>query len=536
MKSVACTVFVFLLVFLPAVEAIGQTVMVDAGLGSVDRVTTFTSIQEAIGSFASGGVNSGSAAVDVINVATGAVVDDILIADAEATGAASDALVLSEPLTIQGDGGMATIALQMSDLGSTGDDCGLFWRQGTDLVLRDLIFIPSSTHSPTDDALYFRQKGDGGNVTITIENVVITSATHNAPVTLTGLDRPDLAGLQAVTFGGGGIYVVSRSEGGTITLNAQDFVVSSFCAGGANDGLTAYMAGPTQDILNCRVNLGPGCVISNGPRFGIQVSYGSHVRAYGADDAPILIANVEADGVWLNSDSNSPTQASVFECGHLIVAGCGAGGIKEQETRGRGFIKSVTHTILAYCDCPGLEFYAAGTLSSTGGVADAVTIEHVTIHQCGTAPTAAGYDFREAAVACPTYNSTYKTNRDLVISDAIISGTNVGVYNSSDGVISIDYSALVTQNLGGGHTYSLALPTLAAGTSVINLGAGVISDNPHYTAFGEADFALASFLNVENEAFAGKGSDGSDLSGGADHISGFTPPTTTGLVDWAGYR
>ena len=156
-----------------------QTVTVDASNASPDGTTTFNSLQAAIESFqASGdggtGVNHGNAAADVINVVAGTVVDEAIIVDVEATDASQT--VLDEALTIQGSGGQAVIALQMSSLGAIANDCGFVYRQPVDLTLQDLVFIPSLTNTPTDDALYFRQPTDGlSNPVITVDSVVVTS-------------------------------------------------------------------------------------------------------------------------------------------------------------------------------------------------------------------------------------------------------------------------------------------------------------------------------------------------------------------------
>lgn len=533
-KLVRYLVLIAIVVFSTSVMA--QTVTVDAANPSPDNVTTFNSLQMAIHSFqASGdttaaspggvGVNHGDSAPDVINIVSTAVIDESIVADAEGS-LGNGQVVLDEDLTIQGYGVTAIVALQMnSSAASPFNDCGFCWRQSTNLTLKNIIFIPSLTNTPTDDGVYFRQPTSAVNPVINIENVVITSNNgSNAPVTTTGLDNPDLTG--ATGFGDDALYVVSRTEGGSITMNATDLVISSYNTedGGNHDGIIMFMSGTTNDIVNCFVNLGPGCVISNCNRFGIQNPYGGYLNIQGSKEKPVIINNVGADGIWNYSDTTAPTQATICEVNHCIVNNCGGSGIKEQETAGRGFIKSIKNTIISNCEGPGIALFAFGALPPIGGVTDTVEITSVTVHNCGyndgnSPPWSYG-------IAAPVYSATYKTNRNAVITNAIISGSGMtGIYNDGDGTFSVDYSALVTESLGG---YGYALAATTGGSGTINVGANVINDNPIYVAYGVNDFASADFMDVDNPAFAGKGSGGIDLAGGADYIGSWTPPLAVG--------
>lgn len=536
-----------LLLVLPA-GAGAQTVTVDASLGSPDNVTTFNSIQMAIYSFQGSGftsasspggvgVNHGNAAPDIINVITTAVVDEFIAADAEATSGASW-VVLDEALTIQGSGVIAVVALRQSGVGSTDVSTdGFAFRQDVDLTLRDIILIPSRTSTPTDDGLHIHATTHTADTVVTIENVVVTANNgSDAPVTTTGLDTPSLAG--ATGFGDDGVVFFSQTEGGTITLNATGLVISSFnTTTGGRDGLTAYMVGATNDIINCFVTLGPGCVISNCARFGIYNAFGASLSLAGTHDSPVILNNIVADGVWCNSDSAAPTQACILNVDHAIINNCGASGLKEQETRGRGFINSVSNSIISNCTNPGISLFAFGTRPA--GVSDTVTISNVTVHNCGigSTPPPANYDFLAAGIAAPRYQTTYRTNRNVSIQDTIVSGAGLtGLYNSSDGTFSIDYSSLVT---AGPHALSAA----TGGPSTIGTGFNMIASDPQYVTALIGDFASTDYVDVANNDYAARGTAGSDLAGGADYVGGPastpTPPPTpsTGVGHgWAVYR
>ena len=531
--------------------ALAQTVTVDASDGSPNNTTTFSSLQLAITSFqASGDVtagtngsgvgnNNGNGAADVINITTTTVIDEGIFIDA-AGGSGAGLHVLNEALTIQGSGVFGTVALKETGNGTLGNDCGLFWRQDVALTLKDIYFIPSLTNTPADDGMYFRATANAATMVVTVDNIVVTANDGaNAPLTTTGLETEAdafalLQGANVVGFGDDGVYVVSRTEGGSITFNATNMVISCYNTSFAidvdrtdelaNDGIMVFMSGATSDMVNGFLNLGEGCVISTTPRFGIQNPYGGKVTINGSDTKPVILNNIHSDGIWNYSDPAGSTQPTICLVNNAIINNCDNSGIKEDEgeTSRRGFIESVTNTIIANCKAPGIEFYASG--ARPAGVSENVTISNVTVHNCGydMADPGSSYDFRAAGIASPTYAGTNKSNRNVNISKTIISGLDLtGLYNSSDGTYDIDCSSLVTQNLSG---YNYALGTTTSGPSTITVGADVINLNPMYVTYGVNDYASADFMDVDNPAFAGKGCSGIDLAGGADYIGSWTPP------------
>lgn len=550
MKSILCILFVCVLSTL----AFAQTVTVDAANASPNNTSTFNSLQMAIKSFqASGGavastdgagvgVNHGNVAADIINVVAGTTLDEWVVADAQSGGTGSDQVVLDSDLTIQGSGGQAVIALQMNSAAASGatvfSDCGFCWRQDVNLTLKDLALIPSLTNKPTDDGVFFRSTTNQVNTTVTIDNVVVTANNGSgAPVTLTGLDSPDTTG--ATSFGDDGLLVVSRTEGGSIAVNATHLVVALFnpSSSSGRDGVMVFMNGTTSDIVNATLNLGAGCVISNCLRFGIQNPYGGYVNIQGTDAEPVILAKCGGDAIWNSSDVEGTTQATIAEVNHCIISECG-GGIKEQETGGRGFIKSVKNTIIAHCKAPGIEFYAKGALPPTGGVTSSVSIENVTVLDCGydMAAPGANYDFRAAGIASPTYTASsvvYQSNRNVDILNTIVSGPSTGLitglYNSSTGAYTIDYSALPT-----GGIWNEGLAAATGGAATITVGANVLSASPIYVASAAADFASADFADVRNPAYGGAAQAGTDLAGGADYIGDYTPPLSAST--WEMYQ
>ncbi len=534
--------FLIIVLAILASSVMAQTVTVDAAEGSPNNTDTFNSIQMAIHSFqASGavtdstdgsgvGVNHGDAAADVINVLTSAVPDEYVCVDAIG-GGSDDDIVLDEDLTIQGSGGQAVVALQQ--YASAGysyfTDCGFSWRQTVDLTLKDLVLIPSETNTPADDAIYFRAPGDDSDVVVNLDNVVVTANMgSNTPATLTGLDNPDISG--ATGYGDDGIYNVSESDNGSITVNAANLVISSFSTDpeGNHDCIINFLSGSAVDLINANFYLGEGCVLSNAPRFGVQNPYGGYVAIQGSDVSPVIIKNVGADGVW-NYSYPDPNQPSVTTCDYGIICGCGGSGLKEQETDGDGFVQSVTNSIIANTVGPGIAFFADSTLPT--GFTGPVEISNVTVHNCGYAD--ANDPPWSYGIAAPVYDDTYKSNRDVNITDTIVTGYGLtGLYNDGDGTWTVDYTALCTTNYPD-HYYGLATATDGSGT--INLGSNVINDSPIYVAYEMTDCGTEDYLDVDNPNFAGKGSGGSDLAGGADFIGSWEPPQATGN-QWIMYK
>ncbi|MBN1903114.1 hypothetical protein JW926_17465 [Candidatus Sumerlaeota bacterium] len=521
-----------------------QTVTVDASLASPDNISTFNSLQTAITSFqASGdvtagtdgsgvGKNHGNATSDAIHIITAVPIDEAIFIDAEAASA-SGLHILDEDLVIQGQGVNAIVALKQSGFGAVANDCGFFFRQDVNLTLEHIIFMPSAADAPTDDGLFFMSRINGVHTTITVDNVMVTANNgSNAPIISTGLEDGvsvevllDAAGT--VGFGDSAIDLVSRTEGGSITMNATNLVVSAFnksftmldprTGEGNNDAFFLSMEGDIKDIINAFLNLGEGCVISQTPRRGVTNNNGGYVKVNGSDTNPVIFYNCHSDGIFNTSNDTSPTQATICEVNNCIMVNFDNSGLKEQETFGRGFVKSVTNTIIANSKLPGIQFHAFGALPP--GVTSTAIIDNVTFHNCGyAAGTNVNYDFRASCVGSPRYKTTSFSNRNIAITNTIISGAGLtGIYNSSSGAYDVDYSALVTQDAPG-YEYALAVET--AGPGAINLGSHVINDNPCYITWMDTDVASADFMDVDNTAFGGKGTTGSNLSGGADYIGG----------------
>jgi len=218
---------------------------------------------------------------------------------------------------------------------------------------------------------------------------------------------------------------------------------------------------------------------------------------------------------------------------NAIFVNINGSAVKEQETDGRGFIKSVKNSIIANCTAPGIEFYADGALpTDTGlGVTDTVAIENVTLYNCGYGQLDPGtsYDFRFACIASPTYTGPEKSNRNVNIKNSILAGGGVtGIYNSSAGTYTVDYSALVTS-----HTFGEALGAATAGPSTITVGANVINASPIFSQI--ADFTDSAYFDVRNPDFGGAAEGGADLAGGADFIGDYVPPASAQSF-WALYE
>ncbi|MBN1475889.1 hypothetical protein JXA47_03965 [Candidatus Sumerlaeota bacterium] len=527
-------------VLMMSLGAAAQTVSVDAANASPDHTTTFSSLMEAIHSFQAdgtggAGVNHGNAEPDIIRIASTAVIDEAIEMDA-VTG---PSVALDEPLTIEGDGITALVALR-----STGAD-GLWYQQDVDLTLRDIIFIPSRTDTPIDDLIELRATANAADVTITMERVVVTANDgSDGPVTTDGrltATEAEAALATATGVGDDAVYLVSDSGGGSMTLTATDLIISafhtSFSAGdrsteGNHDGMVVFMDGTTSDIVNATVQLGEGCVISCTPRFGIQSSPGAHIDIAGSASDPVVFNHIHSDGIWVTSDSDSPTQASVCTVDRAIFAHIDASALKEQETFGRGFIGSLTNTIIAHCGFPGIELYASGALPP-GGLADStLTVANTTVHGCGTAwdGSDTDYDDRGGCISAPVYQSINASNRSVDMDDVIISGGagQTGLHSGGPCTMAIDFSAIVT--LG-----SNAVGAATSGGGTITVGGSVIGDAIVYLDTDDPfspDFFDVVVYSGQSSPYRTAGTGGAPLSGGGDLVE----LTYSAVSSWSVYR
>jgi hypothetical protein len=500
-----------------------QTVTVDASNGSPNNTTTFNSLQLAIQSFQNSGsttaaspggvgVNSGNAAANVINVVAGTPVDENVSINAESTGV--DQSVHSEAITIQGSGGRGVVALQ-SNAAAALTVYGFTWRTDSNLTVNNMAFIPSATNTPSSAMIELFATTHSANTAISFNDVVVTSNDGSgAPLTLDGQGVPDYTGAVTMPTDGDAIRVISREEGGSITLNLDHVIISAYCQTGNGDGVIAFASGTTTDIINCFVNVGPGCVFSNVSRFGIQNDYGPNVVINGTHDEPVIFNNIGADAIWCLGDTTAPTQAAVFSANHAIFNNVGGSAIKEQETGARGFVNTIRNTIIANAAGGGISLYADGALPPGGLASAEVTVDHVTVHNCGNPTPPASYDDISGQIAAPTYTGGTLSNRNVRIVDTILSGSTAGLsglYNAGTGTMNIGNSAIVT---AGGN----ALTTATGGTGTINQTA-VINDAVVYkntTDPFSPDFFDVVVIVGDGSPYRTAGSGGGALTGGAD--------------------
>jgi len=455
--------------------ASAQTVTVDASLGSPNNTTTFNNLQDAIGSFRASastggaGVNNGNVLPNIVNVISTTPVTGTANFDALAAAVRPELIIMDEDLIVQGQGGLGVFA--GSRIASSTTNGAFVWRQKFNLTLNDMAIIPADT---TPAALcYFKATQEAGDApVVTLNNCVITGNNgSNQPVTVTGLDNPDLSAAGVITLANAndGLYAVSRVENGSLTVNLNNTVISAFSKGGNSDGIIMFMQGTTTDIINTFVNVNAGCVISEIPRFGIQNDYGGFLNINGSLVDPVIMMDVGADGIWTNSDPSGATQAVVTKVNYANILNVKGTAIKEQETGGRGFVDSVTNTKIANTTGPAIALYSKGALPPGGYVSNTVTIDNVVVHNNTIASTPADYDNLSALIASPSYQTTNRSNRAVTVSNSTLTGGagQIGIYNSSDGAYTVSNTVV---SLTGSN--ALSDDFLAVSPGVITEGTG----------------------------------------------------------------
>jgi len=427
---------------------------------------TYATVQAAIDHF---DPDPDAGTANVVQITDNAVYDEVITIDV--------------PVKIEGTGSSRPVlAVQQN---SAGDgDCGIVIEISTgtfnDVALKDLIIIPSLTSTPGDDGV----KSRGQNLNILLDNCVITANDGaDAPVTLDGLTEVDLS--SATPFGDDGMYLggIDTPAGDGTVVTFVNTVSSHNNNAANNDGLVCSGGNTGGYVFQ------DGCVFSYNNRLGIQANGSFEINA--PTNRVIVKGNKGFAGLWFAGVGAGTSPVRTLDGVNVLDNGTpGVSGWGIEQQWGGSIPFTLKNAIISGNEYQGL---LVGD-SDTDGL---ITIQNVTIADNGTA-------------AIET-NSSHTGNMNLT--DCIIAGNgsssadNSIIHNGS-GTIDISYSAIVlsgTSKLTG---------TGTSGTGTITQSS-VINDDPYFT----------SDYDVDNPAYAGKGTSASDLGGGGNYLGNWTPPT-----------
>ncbi len=454
----------------------GQTVTVDAANASPNGTTTFNTLHDAVASFATGtGSNAGNIAANVINIAPGTPVIDKVNADIEHPTAA---MTIAGDMTIQGAGGLATLAGQplqngeqvlreTNSVNSPPVRPSFAWRQAGVLTLKNIAFVP--TDATMRGLLLIKSPTSSDDLTVNLENCVLTSNNgSNLPIVTTGREpAPDLNASGVVTLGdkGDAIWALSRFERGDLTLNLKNTVIASFSsvsAGHNADGIIAYMNGTTSDLINCTVNINEGCVFANIDGRAIQNPYGGIVNVNGTASNPVVFREIlGAQTIYNGSDTTGATQPTAVNVNYARFFNITGNAISE--VLARAFVNSVTNTVIANGLDDGIRLAASGALPPNGEASGTITMDNLVIHNAGSGATPGGIYLALAS------------NRILNITNSVFTGNDKhGIVNNGTGTVNVSNTILSTAGANALRTP----PTV--GTGVINLDPTVTNQAVEY--------------------------------------------------------
>lgn len=468
-----------------------QTVTVDP-TGAADNVTIFNDLQAAINSFATGGVNNGKPAPDVINVRSdhGAVVGRVNAVTPDSTGNGSSAPIsLNEDLTIQGVDASSNPALAVfaglpianADQTIRNNAFPAFvWRQPVNLTLKNLAFIPAANPSGSPINSFMAVKAPavaGVNTNINIENCVFTANDgNNKPITTTGrpedddkLSDPNVIGMSH-TYGPCGIWAFSRQERGDLTLNMTDTVFASFATlTGLNpraEAIKMWMNGAPTGMINMIANVNEGCVFANIDGSVAQVAWGSMIRMKGTESKPVVVRNLKNPNppaaVWLYYEP-ADDQPVVGEFAHVHFHDIVVPAIQEGGVLGNGagsYINFIENCVFADSPNDALTLRSKPTAmdSTTGLAKPELIIDNSVFHNVGSGAFPSALYSTTAFERPVKITRSYFTDADQDMT-ALYNNSTVSVWDVSDTVLS--------------QTPPTALLYTVNGPGVINLGTNV---------------------------------------------------------------
>ena len=457
--------------------SLGYSQTVTAGGGG-----TFPTLSTAITSFRTGGSNALDPAPNVINCLDASYDELFPLIDVQ--------------LTINGKSGRSTLLGQ--NIATANDGFNLNVPAGEQVILNDLIFLPSTMDTPTDDMI---DLNGGTGSKVIFNNCIISSNWSGAPASLDGFTVPGAA--PSARVGDNGVNISNAAAEVNIDLNETVIVAAS----GPNTAGTPdniLLTGAAKNVLT----INEGSVISFGGYRNIQHNNIDDLFIRGSASKPVYLIN--AEGV----NYVSYTSTGILDIDHCIIANTTVGSNGANYCAGLWLADApdlptiVTNSLIINNLGPGLFL---GNFNST------LVVKNVTI-----SGNAGGTGTQDVA---QVWAGTLGVSADISISDTIIAGGKPGILMTA-GTIDLSYSALV---LEGPQTLSIGVD----GTGTV-VETQVITKDPMFHE--TADLSSSDLFDVHNPFYGGKGSEGSNLSGGADYIGDYVPPVPLAAQNWFLYQ
>ncbi len=372
-------------------------------------------------------------------------------------------------LTIQGNSGSRPVVV-VSATNANGGAFGASNRafdlrvDASTTMIKDLVIIPDVADPPAKGISIYPWS-TLSNYYVTLDNVVITANDgSDGPVTMDGLTLVS----DATTFTDDVIDLASSSNPGHVVLNK---VICSKATLGANDGLRVLMDGVSGSRAS--VDVGPGCVFSYIPEYGIYFGTSNYLSASisGTSTSPVIVTNNGKWGIW---DYNNVGNSAITTLNWVIVA---------------------NNTDIGY------------RISGTSNPAN-ISMTNCTFANNG----------KSAIDASPgTGPITITASNVIIAGNGNFDGLTTNNINIGAHTLNASNSAVVLTG-----TYSLDTNTDADG--VVGSGTytptAVTNANPY---FASLDPANANFLSVQNDTYQTAGPGGTPLTGAGKFIGGVVP-------------
>lgn len=480
------------------ITAVKSTVLA-ANDGSGDYLT----IQEAISSFCAGGDNDGAPAPYTVNIKpTGTPYNERITLNSARTGFGD---ILGD-ITLQSSvpGTHPELELQRS----TGEASGIsssgiqIYQNEHNVTLRDLLIYPSITGEIFQRYTVKIDENSANSTfnTIRIENCIITEVADNGqplitsrteaydpPTSATGVGRAS-SFTQAVQVWGDG--------GESIRFEMEDSVLYGPPDAGGQTGNLLRLILPGQDgesayLRNNVMAYGPtsGALmrVGTGNQYSSTIIMEGGDQTAGLDDTNVFIANnTSGHAITFEGSLNggSADTGSTVSLSSAVIIANSATPTQRAISSGTEAWKHFSFDNMII-DANGAAVVAFQTVD---GVMSNVTANSNQTY------------FGLGGAGSLTVEDSIFTGVDTVAADGKFGGT------APSGGVSIDFS-------GFGADVVNPIGTTVTGT--FTLGSNIVNADPLYAG---TDFKLASFFDVQNNAYAAAGTGGSDLAGGANYL------------------
>lgn len=462
----------------------------------IDGDDQFATIQAAINSFRAGAPNNAFGGANQIDVdANGGPFNEAL--------RLNDSSGVLEDLAFVGQNGRPVVQLQLT----VGGD-GFNISSNSNFAFTDMVFVPSSTSTPTDDLFFWERLAVGGPSELRFTRCALTSADAGGnPVADTFAKAKQNLTANIATSPGDDFITISM---GSLELSSLVFVDSVISHGQqVGSGRDAIVdVSWAADSVTPMVHLYRS-IISYNTRYGLQCS-GSGLAG------GIPVGSLADEALYLiEGDATTPT---------LIV----------NNLRGIQSFFGPNYGTLQ------IENAVIGDNTERNVSLDA-GIGLTTMNNSALMNSGVGFVFDDNFVTTPTItNSTFHNNGLIFLVDGSVPGLAVNISdtiftdsNSNDVLIdtfltpspwdfNIDFSAIVTT--GGERIGGLGI------TGYENLGGNIVNDPPAYvsTVRDSGSAINPDLFDVQSMVYAGAGTAASNLSGYGDYVGG----VATNVPDW----